>query len=140
MLRIANTRDNKIMNLEVKISATWHEEVNGKEVRKYAALKLERNRVFLFPLSWTIVHPLNEESPFYSSGEEKLRKMNVEFLVMLEGYDESYNQMIYSNTSYTCEEIIWNAKFKMMFYSDDERGTILELDKINDVEKIMIND
>lgn len=134
MIRIANTRDNKIMNLEAKISATWHEEVNGKDVRKYASLKLERDRVFLFPLSWTIVHPLNEQSPFYSKGEEKLREMNVEFLVMLEGYDESYNQMIYSNTSYTCEEIIWNAKFKMMFHPDDEKGTILELDKINDVE------
>ena len=134
MIRIANMRDNKIMNLEAKISATWHEEVNGKEVRKYASLKLERNRVFLFPLSWTIVHPLNEDSPFYSKGEEKLQKMNVEFLVMLEGYDESYNQMIYSNTSYTCEEIIWNAKFKMMFHSDDEKGTVLELDKIDNVE------
>ena len=134
MIRIANTRDNKIMNLEAKVSATWHEEVDGKEIRKYASLKLERNRVFLFPLSWTIVHPLNEASPFFSKGEEKLRKMNVEFLVMLEGYDESYNQMIYSNTSYTCEEIVWNAKFKMMFYSDDEKGTVLELDKIDDVE------
>jgi inward rectifier potassium channel len=139
MIRIANMRDNKIMNLEAKVSATWHEEVNGKEVRKYASLKLERNRIFLFPLSWTIVHPLNEESPFYTKGEEKLRKMNVEFLVMLEGYDESYNQMIYSNTSYTCEEIIWDAKFKMMFYADDKKGTVLELDKINDVEK-MVND
>lgn len=136
MIRIANTKDNKIMNLEAKISATWHEEVNGKEVRKYASLELERDRIFLFPLSWTIVHPLDEDSPFYSKGEEKLKNMNVEFLVMLEGYDESYNQMIYSNTSYTCEEIIWNAKFKMMFHPDDEKGTILELDKINDVELI----
>ena len=127
------------MNLEVKVSATWYEEVSGKEVRKYASLKLERNRVFLFPLSWTIVHRLNEDSPFYTKGEESLQKMNVEFLVMLEGYDESYNQMIYSNTSYTCEEIIWDAKFKMMFYSDDKKGTVLELDKINDVEK-MVND
>ena len=136
MIRVANTRDNKIMNLEAKISATWHEEVNGEEIRKYALLKLERDRVFLFPLSWTIVHPLNEESPFYTKGEEELEKMNVEFLVMLEGYDESYNQMIYSNTSYTCEEIIWNAKFKIMFHSNNEKGTILELDKINNIELI----
>lgn len=136
MIRIANTKDNKIMNLEAKISATWHEEVDGRELRKYASLKLERNRVFLFPLSWTIVHPLNEDSPFYSRGEDNLKKMNVEFLVMLEGYDESYNQMIDSNTSYTYDEIIWNAKFKMMFRPDEEKGTILELDKINDMEII----
>ena len=55
---------------------------------------------------------------------------------MLEGYDESYNQMIYSKTSYTCEEIIWNAKFKIMFHSNNEKGTILELDKINNIELI----
>ena len=77
MIRVANTRDNKIMNLEAKISATWHEEVNGEEIRKYALLKLERDRVFLFPLSWTIVHPLNEESPFYTKGEEELEKMRL---------------------------------------------------------------
>ena len=138
MFRIANLKDNKIMDLEAKVSATWHEEENGQMVRKYAALKLERDKIFLFPLSWTIVHPLDENSPFHSNNEEKLREMDVEFLVMLEGYDESYNQMIYSNTSYTCDEILWDAKFKMMFYSDNEKGTVLELDKIDDVELLHV--
>ena len=135
MLRIANLRDHKIMNLEATISATWLDEKNGREVRKYANLKLERKRVFLFPLSWTIVHPFDEDSPFYGKDFGPLNsRLNVEFLVMLEGYDESYNQMIYSNTSYVCDEVIWDAKFKPMFYSDDDKGTVLELDKINDYE------
>ena len=136
MLRIANLRDHKIMNLEATISATWIDDSNGHEVRKYANLKLERKRVFLFPLSWTIVHPFDKDSPFYGKDFGPLNRLNVEFLVMLEGYDESYNQMIYSNTSYVCDEVIWNAKFKPMFYSDDEKGTILELDRINDYEMV----
>ena len=82
--------------------------------------------------SWTIVHPLNKESPFYKKSKEELKQMNVEYLVLLEGYDESYSQKIYSNTSYTCHEVIWNAKFKRMVHSDEEKGTVLELDKISD--------
>ena len=136
MIRVANLRDNKIMNLEAKVSATWLEKKGDVEMRQYTSLKLERNRIFLFPLSWTIVHPINENSPFFSKDKEGLVKMNVEFLVMLEGYDESYNQMIYSNTSYTCDELIWNAKFGMMFHSDDEKGTVIELDKIDDIEEL----
>jgi inward rectifier potassium channel len=134
MFRVANARNNKIMNLEAVLSATWIERENGNDLRKYATLNLERNKIFLFPLSWTIVHPINEESPFYGKTEEDLRRLNVEYLVLLEGYDESYNERIFSNTSYTCEEVIWNAKFKMMFHNDSERGTVLELDKINDIE------
>ena len=53
---------------------------------------------------------------------------------MLKGYDESYNQLIHSNTSYTCDEILWNAKFQMMFHTDDVKGTVHELDKIDEVE------
>lgn len=134
MFRIANARNNKIMNLEAILSATWLEKINGHETRKYAALKLERNKIFLFPLSWTIVHPLNEESPFYKKTKEELKRMNVEYLVMLEGYDESYSQKIYSNTSYTCDEVVWGVKFKRMVHSDDKKGTVLELDKISNYE------
>lgn len=140
MFRIANTKDNKIMNLETKVSATWFKKVKGQEVRQYELLNLERDKIFLFPLSWTIVHPLDEKSPFFGKSREDFKKMNVEFLVMLEGYDESYNQEIYSNTSYTCDEVVWDAKFSMMFYSDKENGTVLELDKIDDIEYLKAKD
>jgi len=134
MFRIANARNNKIMNLQAILSATWLEEVNGQYIRRYASLKLERNKIFLFPLNWTVVHPLNKESPFYGKTNIELKEMNVEYLVMLEGYDESYSQNIYSNTSYTCDEVVWNARFKRMVRTKGEKGTVLELDKIDAYE------
>lgn len=40
-----------------------------------------------------------------------------------------------SNGSYTCREMIWNARFKPMYFSR-EGHTVLELDLIDDIERL----
>jgi inward rectifier potassium channel len=133
--RIANLRRNKIINLEAQVVLTYLEN-NGSEKpnRRFKALKLERYKVFLFPLNWTIVHPIEKDSPMYGKSEEEVKKMNAEFLILVKGYDETYAQEVHSNSSYTWNEIQWNAKFKMMYHDDEEKGMILELDKIDHIE------
>jgi inward rectifier potassium channel len=44
-------------------------------------------------------------------------------------------------TSYTFDEIIWNAKFKPMYHeSANGTTTVLELDKLNDYELVEIKE
>ncbi len=135
--RIANLRNNRLINLHATVILSWLDTLNdGKKKRRFATLALERDRVNLFPLNWTIVHPIDENSPFYQKTAKELIEKEAEALVMIEGYDETYAQNVHVNRSYTANEIIWDVCFDPMYYFDDEEGTtILRLDKISSVRK-----
>lgn len=129
--RIVNTRSHKIIDLEATVVFTWLEIHDGKMKRNYADLALEREKVFLFPLNWTIVHPITTDSPLYQKTLEDITAMRGEFLVMIKGFDESYNQLIHTNTSYISKDMVTGKKFHPMYTSFENSPTILNLDCIN---------
>lgn len=134
--RIVNQRKHKIIDLKAQMVMTWFEEKNGRTQRRYTALDLERDNVFLFPLNWTLVHPINENSPLHRKTLQEIKSMHAEFLVIVSGHDESYNQTIHANSSYICKEIQEGVKFKMMYASENGKTTELYLDELSAVEKI----
>lgn len=133
-VRIVNCRDNKIIDLEARMSMAWHEKVNGVSKRNFANLEMERNKVFLFPLNWTLVHPITKDSPLYDKTPKDLEKMQAEFLVLVKGHDDTYAQTVHSNSSYIWKEVKWNMRFEKMYYPEDGT-TILDLDKLSEVKK-----
>ncbi|MBK9105292.1 MAG: hypothetical protein IPL92_12170 [Saprospiraceae bacterium] len=60
----------------------------------------------------------------------------MEWLVMIKGYNLSATQHIHVRSSYTTKELVWNAKFKIPHYIREDGTTIFELDKIDDFEEI----
>ncbi|HKK77680.1 MAG TPA: ion channel [Saprospiraceae bacterium] len=129
--RIVNLRSNNIINMEAKVNMSWLEpKADGSMARRFASLPLERSKVSLFPLNWTIVHPIDAQSPLYEKTAEDLYRMQVEILILISGYDDSFAQEIHDNGSYTAREMVWNACFEPMYFPEAGK-TILELDKIN---------
>lgn len=133
--RIANRRDNKIINLNANLTMSWMDYgPDGKPKRRFSMLELERASVVLFPLNWTIVHPITSKSPLYGKSKEDILQMEAEFLILLEGYDETYAQVVYNNGSYTCDEIKWGVKFAPMYAYDPARNkTVLKLGCIDKI-------
>ena len=60
--RIVNRRSNVLMELQAKVMLMTVEGPPGKLARKFQALTLERDSVYFFPLTWTVVHPIDEAS------------------------------------------------------------------------------
>ena len=85
--------------------------------------------------TWTIVHPISEESPMNNWTREDTLAAEVEIMLLFKAHDDIYNQSIHSRNSYKAEEIKWGYKFSPMFYVQEDGKTILELDKINDHQK-----
>lgn len=134
--RIVNRRESKIIDVQATVVFTWIDR-NGKEGwRRYAPLKLERSAVALLPLHWTVVHPIDEYSPLYGKTAEELRRKNAEFIVLIKGFDETYSQLVHTNTSYVSEEMRWNVQFKKMYSDQAGKGTILRLDEISETEPV----
>ena len=116
MFRIVNRRRNEIIELEAQVLFSALEpDSRGGTVRRYLPLPLERNKVTFFPLSWTIVHPIDGASPLAGGHPKTWSSAEAEILVLLSGIDEALEQTVHARSSYRADEIVWNARFQSMF-------------------------
>jgi inward rectifier potassium channel len=138
MFRIVNRRRNEIIQLEAQVLfSSMEPDGRGGMVRRYAVLPLERNKVTFFPLSWTIVHPIDETSPLARKTAEELGRSQAEILVLLSGIDETFEQTVHSRSSYRADEIVWNARFRSMFGADAARSRVsVDIRRIDEIESL----
>jgi inward rectifier potassium channel len=109
--RIANARSSQLIEVEASVVLARFEDHGGRQVRRFHSLALERDFVTFFPLSWTIVHPIDESSPLRGLTREDLRRTDAEFLVLLTGIDETFATKVHARSSYRWDEVVWGAKF-----------------------------
>ena len=65
MFRMVNGRSSQLIEVEAKVMFARFCDEDGRSVRKFDVLELERRKVAFFPLAWTVVHPIDENSPLY---------------------------------------------------------------------------
>ena len=63
--RITNARSNVLMDMEARVLLMMVDSSDGLLKRDYVDLPLERRKIYFFPLTWTIVHPIDSTSPLY---------------------------------------------------------------------------
>lgn len=136
MFRIANQRSNNILNVSVKVLLVFSEKSESGFTRQYFPVKLERDSVTFFPLSWTVVHPIDSESPFFELTEEEIRAKRPEIIVQVSGFDDTFSQETHRLSSYIAEDFIWKAKFLPSFSTLDDGKTIFDLDQMHQYQKL----
>ncbi|XP_029556052.1 G protein-activated inward rectifier potassium channel 3-like [Salmo trutta] len=60
----------------------------------------------------TITHVINESSPFWEIGAERLTRERFEIIIILEGIVEASGMICQARTSYTEDEILWGHRFE----------------------------
>lgn len=115
MFRIINGQRNQIIELEAEVTLSRFEEVGGVSLRRFYELRLARPKVAFFPLAWTVVHPIDADSPLAGSTDEDLRQTQAEVLVQIRGMDDTLFQTVRARTSYKADELVWNARFADMY-------------------------
>jgi len=136
--RIANRRRNEIIQLEAQVLfSAMQPDGRGGLVRRYSVLPLERNKVTFFPLSWTIVHPIDGASPLAGKTARELEEAQAEILVLLSGTDETFAQTVHARSSYRANEIVWNARFQSIFVQPDGQSHLsVDISRLHDIERI----
>jgi len=131
MFRIANERSNNLMELEVRLMMMSVVGIEaGSPERKFDYLTLERDNILLFPLTWTIVHPIETTSPLYGRSLQDLKNLQAEFIVFVKGFDETFGQVVHNRYSYRYDELVWGAKFLPAFTVQESGDLLLEIDKV----------
>jgi inward rectifier potassium channel len=131
MFRVTNGRSNQIVEIEAKVLFS---RIEGS-VRKYDELKLERSRVTFFPLSWTVVHPIDEKSPMRGYTHADFAAKDAEFLILLAGIDETFSQTVHARSSYKADEIVVGEKFVNIYNDVDEQGIVsIDVRRLSETE------
>lgn len=88
----------------------------------------------MLTMSWTVVHPIDDHSPFYQKSGEDLAAAEVEILILIKAFDDTFSQTVHTRTSYRDEDIIHNAKFTDLFSRDKDGQLMIDLSKIGDTK------
>ncbi len=122
MFRIANPKQNELIEAEAKVILTAK---NDKGIREFLPLNLETKNISFLALSWTIVHPIDENSPVVNYTVEEFKKREVEVIILIKSINDTYMQTVYSRSSYKFNDLVWGAKFTPINSSTMSNGKIL---------------
>ena len=131
MFRVTNARSNQLVELEAKVLFSRIEGMH----RRYDELKLERSKVTFFPLSWTVVHPIDEKSPMFGMTAVEFAAKDAEVMILLQGTDETFSTVVHSRSSYKPEEIFFGHRFVNLYNPIDENGVVsIDVRKLSQTE------
>lgn len=138
MFRIVNQRSSQLVEVNAKVLLSRRKRDGATSMdREFVNLELERSSVVFFPLSWTIVHPIDQTSPLRDWTAEDLVDCDAEFLVLLNGFEETFSQTVHARSSYKSSEVVWGARFQSMFTPPSADGEIrVDIRKLHDIERV----
>jgi inward rectifier potassium channel len=133
--RIVNGRSNQIIELEATLTMN-RLKADGSGAREFFELALERDHVALLPMSWTLVHPIDQSSPLYGVSEEEMRESDAEFFILLTGMDETFAQQVHARSSYKPSEIVWGARFTSILHRAPSGAMAVDVGHIHEIERV----
>ena len=135
MFRVINERRNQLIEVKARVAFSRMVSENGRRIRKFEPLSLERTTVQFFPLHWTLVHPIDEKSPLNGVTAESLRASEAEFMILLTGTDETFSQTVHSRSSYLADEVVVGARFQDMFVDGGDGRPRIDMRRFHEVEQ-----
>jgi inward rectifier potassium channel len=133
MFRCANERRNQIFEAQVHVDFARQEvSAEGMELRRSYELDLARDRNPQFSLSWTVMHPIDAESPLYGIDPDLLAGQEASIVVTLTGTDETLSQTVFARTSYRADEILWGRKFVDILSETEDGQTLVDYRRFHD--------
>jgi inward rectifier potassium channel len=137
MFRLAPYKNNALTDADVTLSAAIEITENEKIKTNFYRLETQLSKINTLALNWTIVHKIDEDSPFYGFSEDDFKNINIEIIVHVRAFDEVFSNTVVQRSSYASREIVYGAKFIPMYYPNKEhQSTVLNLDKINEYQKV----
>ena len=134
--RITNARSNVLLDLQARVLLMTVDLVDGQLKRDFVDLPLERRHIYFFPLTWTIVHPIDSKSPLYGKTSQDLAKVSAEILILIQGFDDTFSQVVHARYSYKHDEIVWGAKFVPAFNVDPGGDLVLDVGRIDELKLV----
>jgi inward rectifier potassium channel len=135
MLRVGNGRANVLLDaatkLNVLLSVTTAE---GKLFRRAQELRLERAHLPVFPLTWTLMHVMDERSPLYGYDAAQVAAARAQVFVTLEAHDPMLATSVREIRNYATEDILFGMRYVDVITSEEDGTPMADMTKIGEME------
>ncbi|NEQ38747.1 MAG: ATP-sensitive inward rectifier potassium channel 10 [Okeania sp. SIO3I5] len=144
MFRIANQRQNWIVEAQVRVTVLLNPEVTpeGHSLRRFCDLKLVRSETPMLALSWSVMHQIDEDSPLYGWSEDDFQNINnqdIRFFVTFTGLDETVSQTIHARHVYKLDQVIWHHRFVDVMSTGIDGQRYFDYSRFHDVVPLEIS-
>lgn len=135
MFRITPFKNNLLTDAQIILTCAIEDQTEeGNSKSKFFTLDTQLNTINSLSLNWTVVHVIDENSPFSDLGEDHFSEMDIEIFAQVRAFDEVFSNTVVQRTSYASieNEIVFGEKFNMMYApSKDQKTTVLNLGLID---------
>jgi inward rectifier potassium channel len=121
MFRLANARSNFISEATAKVWMMG--ETVSKEGRRlvgFQPMRLIKSENPTLALSWMLFHPITEDSPLFGMDQETLSASEINFVVVIAGFDETSGQTLHARHVFTAQDVRWGQEYVDFVWVDDQ--------------------
>ena len=134
MIRIANARHNTISQATARLWLFRLEHTKEREeFRRYYELKLDRREHPMFSLSWTLLHIIDDTSPFKDMNADKFAEVEGALVLNVDGVDDNSAQRLYARQIYSRPDIRWRHRYRDITSLSAKHRLLLDYTKFHDV-------
>jgi inward rectifier potassium channel len=135
MLRVGNGRLAVLLDaaakLNVLLTATSSE---GKRFRRAQELRLERAHLPAFPLTWTLMHVLDEQSPLHGYDRARVIAARAQLFVTVEARDPTLAAVVHDIRNYAAEDIRFGMRYVDALTMAEDGTPLADLTKVGALE------
>jgi inward rectifier potassium channel len=135
MVRVGNARVYALLNATARLNVLLSmETAEGQHYRRAQELRLERSHLPVFPLTWTLMHVLDEKSPLYGYDAAKFSAAGAQLFVGLEARDPTLATLVHEIHDYAPEDIRFGTRYADAISTDDDGTPVADLRKVGALE------
>ena len=132
MIRIGNRRAFPLTDATARLTALVGEwTAEGQYFRRMHDLRLERARLPIFSLVWTLMHEIDEQSPLHGWNGGKQNTSITRLFLSVQARDPALAAQVYDSTDYDPEEILFGQRYADAVTIDAAGRTIADLTRIS---------
>jgi inward rectifier potassium channel len=135
MVRIGNVRRHSMVETEFRI--TFHRDeqlVEGGDFRFFYNLKLQFDRLAVFPAALTLRHVIDEQSPLYGATPETLESGRAMLVVSVVGIDPVILAAVQTQQDYLWRDIQFGQRFVEIYTQSGDGQLTVDYGRLHDTE------
>lgn len=112
MVRLVNQRHGTVAEATARMTLLRRTRMpDGKILRRFIDLRLERPSTPILSLSWSLIHLIDETSPLWGATAETLEQESILLVASISGYDESISANVVARQTYSARKVLFEHEF-----------------------------
>lgn len=137
MVRIANGRMTMLTHASARLAVLIPETSSeGYASRSVYDLRLVRDFMPIFPLTWTMMHVIDETSPLRGLGPDELRAKDVRLFLAVEARDAALGQVVQDLAAFRPHQIAFGHRYIDAVTVDEQGRTAADISLLSELVEL----